>query len=167
MNVIKEIFRSRRNAFTLIEAMIAVLLVGLAVVALLTSSGSFTKVNAASVSSSTAEFLIEQIRELTTSLAVRDPQTGSTHFGPEESLLANYDDVDDFDGATYCPPIGSDRTQLTKFAAFSQQITVQNVNSANFEQVVAHHSSPFVKITVRILYNGSEIAESSWIRANL
>jgi len=138
-------------------------LVGLAVAALVGASRAFTIANASGADLSTAEFLIEQIRELTTLLPVVDPQTGTT-FGPEEAGLANYDDLDDFDGANFSPPISANRTALSNFAGFSQQVTVEKVSATNFEQVVAGPSD-FVRVTVRVLLNSREISSVIWIRA--
>jgi hypothetical protein len=55
----------KKTAFSLIEILIATILVGLAVTALLVASSSMTIANGAGTDLSTAEFLIEQIRELT------------------------------------------------------------------------------------------------------
>lgn len=155
-----------KNAFTLVEVLIAVILVGLAVAALVGANISFTRANGAGADLSTAEFLIEQIRELTALLPVVDPQTETATFGSEEgTVLANFDDIDDFANTTFCPPINASRTAMTDFAAFSQQITVQNVSASNFELVVAEHSSHFVRITVEVFLNSEKISSDSWIRA--
>jgi type II secretory pathway pseudopilin PulG len=154
-----------RAAFTLIEALIAIVLVGVAIVSLLVANSSFTKANAVGTDLSTAEFLIEQIRELTTTLPVVDPQDGTTTFGPEEAALAGYDDLDDFDGASFNPPINADKQTLNDFAAFTQQVTVENVSAADFQQVVGDHSSFFVRLTVTVLYNAKQISSTTWIRA--
>lgn len=153
------------RAFTLIEVLIATLLVGLSIAALIAANSTLTIANGVGTSQSTAEFLAEQIRELTTMLPVVDPQSNTATFGPEEPNLASYDDVDDLDGATFAPPIGADRAALDAFAAFSQQVTVQNVNIANLDQVVADHASQFVRVTVVVLQNGRQIASASWVRA--
>ena len=52
------------GGFSLIEVLIAILLVGLAIASLVTANSAFTKANSAGTELSTAEFLIEQIREL-------------------------------------------------------------------------------------------------------
>lgn len=153
------------RGFSLIEVLIAIILVGLAIVSLVTANIAFTKANATGADMSTAEFLVEQIRELTALLPVVDPQTDTSTFGPEEANLEDYDDLDDFDGAGFSPPISADRDVLNNFAAFSQQITVENVNAANFEQVVGDHSSSFVRVTVKVFLNSQQISSAAWIRA--
>ena len=134
------------NGFSLIEVLIATLLVGLAVAALLGASRSFTMANASGADLSTAEFLIEQIRERTT--------------------LLSFDDLHGFAGGSpFSPPISADGNVLNNFAAFSQHVTVENVSAANFEQVVADHSSDFVRVTVKVFLNSREISSVRWIRA--
>jgi len=155
-----------KSGFTLIEVLFAVLLVGLAIASLVAANATFTKANGAGTDLSTAEFLIGQLRELTMLLPVIDPQDELTTFGPETGeTLANYDDLDDFNGATYTPPINAERTVLTEFSAYSQKIAVQNVNASNFEQVVANHSSNFVRVTVTVYLNSKEISSANWLRA--
>ncbi len=155
-----------KSGFSLIEVLIAILLVGLAIASLVGANSAFTQANGAGADLSTAEFLFEQIRELTALLPVIDPQTEISTFGPETGeTLANYDDLDDFDGAIFSPPIGAHRNPLNDFAAFSQQVTVENVDASNFEQVVSDHSSYFVRITVKIFMNSKEISSASWLRA--
>lgn len=157
------------NGFTLFEVLVAVLLVGLAVAALVGSNIAFTKANGIGTEMTTAEFMAEQIRELTAMLPVSDPAVAAwATFGPEETALANYDDVDDFDGfnsASLGAPVDSRRQPLTTLAAYSQQVTVQNVSSSNFETVVTDRSSSFVRVTVNIYLNSKLISTTSWLRA--
>jgi prepilin-type N-terminal cleavage/methylation domain-containing protein len=154
------------SGFSLIEVLIAILLIGIAVASLVAANGAFTKANGAGTDLSTAEFLIEQIRELTTLLPVIDPQTEDTTFGPETGeTLAGYDDLDDFDGATFSPPIDVNRNILSNFTAFHQVVTVENVSASNFEQIVGDHSSYFVRVTVSVFLNSKEISSTSWLRA--
>lgn len=155
-----------KNGLSLIEVLFAVLLVGLAIASLMAANGAFTKVNGAGTDQSTAEFLIGQIRELTALLPVIDPQDLLATFGHETGeTLATYDDLDDFDGANYSPPIDAERVVLNQFSAFSQQITVENVSASNFEQVVADHSTYFIRVTVRVYLNSKQISSTSWLRA--
>lgn len=159
-------YAKNKNGFSLIEALIAILLVGLAIASLMAANTSFTQANGAGTDLSTAEFLLEQIRELTALLPVIDPEMETTTFGPESGeTLADYDDLDDLDNKVFSPPINADRNILNDFVAYSQQITVQNVNASDFEQVESDHSSYFVRITVKIFLNSKEISSASWLRA--
>ena len=166
----KQWIRSRApaaNGFTLAEILVAVVIIGIAIAALVGANGAFTQVNGAAVDLSTAEFLIEEIRELTTVLPVIDPDTGTDTFGPEsdETTVAAYDDLDDFHNAGFCPPLDVSATALTDFGSFTQQVTVENVNPSSLETPVANHTSDFVRITVAILQNNRPVSSASWIRA--
>jgi prepilin-type N-terminal cleavage/methylation domain-containing protein len=160
------------RGFSLIEVLIATVLIGLSIAALMGANSSFSLANVTGADLSTAEFLTEQIRELTTMLPVVDPGvTTWTTLGREsgETTLASYDDVDDFDGFdsnTLGAPISAQRTTLPDLAAFRQQVTVQKVNPSNFDQTWADNTtSNFVRVTVTILEHGRPISSASWIRA--
>lgn len=159
----------RSAGFSLVEILISVILVGLSIVALVAANNSFTMANSAGADLSTAEFLVEQIRELTTMLPVADPNiTTWTMLGPEldEVSVNAYDDVDDFDGATFSPPINAGRTPLGDFAVFTQQVTVEKVNPSDFDQAWGDAAvSSFVRVTVTVSRNGGQISSASWIRA--
>lgn len=152
------------RGFTLIEVLAAIFLIALAIVSLISASMISTNINGKGTTLTTAEFLIEEIRELTAMLDTVDPQSGTGAFGAEEGSLAAYDDIDDLDGLTFSPPINAARAQMAEFSDFSQQVTVQNVSASNFQQTVADHSSNFVKITVEVFYNNQSVLDSSWIR---
>lgn len=134
-----------RAGFSLVEVLVAVVLVGVAIAALLAANGAFTQVNGAGIDLSTAEFLIEQLRERTAMLP--------------------YDDLDDFDDAAFCPPVDAEGMPLAEFASFTQQVTVENVRDDSLYTVVADHDSDFVRFTVTILQNNASISSASWIRA--
>ena len=158
-----------KSGFSLIEVLFAVMLVGLAIASLMAANGAFTKANGAGTDLSTAEFLIGQIRELSMLLPVVEPGTpesGVDVFGPESGeTLVTYDDLNDFDGMNFSPPISAERTSLNELSAFSQKIKVENVNASDFEQVEANHSSNFVRVTVHVYLNSREISSASWLRA--
>ena len=158
---------AKPRGFTLVEVLMAAMLIGLAITALVASSGAFTLYNAAGVDLSTAEFLIEEIRELTAPLSVVDPVSTTTIFGAEagETTVAAYDDVDDFNGQSFNPPVDVERTQMPEFAAYTQQVAVQNVTPADLTQTAANHTTDLYRVTVTITKGGRTITSASWIRA--
>jgi hypothetical protein len=163
----------RDKGFSFVEILISIILVGLSISALVFASSSFTMANGAGADISTAEFLIEQIRELTTLLPVVDPDaTTWTTLGPEadEPNRISYNDVDDFDGfnsSSLGAPIDADRNPLTPLAAFSQVVVVEKVSQGDFNVVKADSfDTPFVRVTVTVSLNGREITSASWIRAD-
>ena len=156
-----------KKGFTLVEVLISVVLLGVAICAILGANVSFTQANGAGTKLATAEFLTEQIRTLTTMVAVADPQTGTGTWGAEEGGVSLYDDLDDFDGRIFSPPIDGNANSLSTLAGYSQQVVVENVSASNFGQTVSDHGSAFVRVTVIILSGGDEITRTSWVRASL
>lgn len=130
--------------FTLIEAMIATMLLAVAIIALMVSNQAFTQVNSAGIDLSTAEFLIEEVRERTASF--------------------KFNELPAFAG-TYSPPEDIQGDTMTAFADFSQQVTVQNVSASDF--TVPEAGSDFARVTVTILRNGTAISSADWIRVKL
>ncbi|MHC4519488.1 MAG: type IV pilus modification PilV family protein, partial [Planctomycetota bacterium] len=59
-----------RKGFSFIEILISIVLVGLSITALVFATTNLTTANSAGSNLSTAEFLVEQIREMTTLLPV-------------------------------------------------------------------------------------------------
>jgi Tfp pilus assembly protein PilV len=131
--------------FTLVEVLVAVLLVGLAIASLVATSGAFTIKNGAAVDLSTAEFLIEEIRERT--------------------AMMGFDELAAMKEAIYCPPIDVNGEQLEDFGVFGQQVRVECVGGADLDEIT--ESSDFVRVTVTITKNGRPISSASWIRAKM
>jgi prepilin-type N-terminal cleavage/methylation domain-containing protein len=132
--------KGKKSGFTLIEALIAMVLLGFAITALITANRSLTSANGAGLELSTAEFLIEQIREATVSTLFGDLQTN-------------------FNNKTFSPPHDSQGNSLTAYAGYSQKITVQNVSGFG-------PSADFYKITVKVDLNNQTVSSASWLRAN-
>lgn len=128
-----------RSAFTLLEALFAVMLIGMVIVALVASSAAFTMTNSSGVDLSTAEFLIEQVRELSTA--------------------SEYNKLP-FLAGTYNPPRDVNNAVLTDFNAYSQVVSVASCGTQ-----FGGAANDFLKITVQILKNGKPIAQSEWIRS--
>lgn len=158
--------RNIHSGFTLLETMFAVMLIAIAIVAILASNTAFTQANGAGITISNAEFLIEQVKAMTDSLVVVDPETETDTFGAEEASFDLYDDVDDFDGLSFNPPVDLSGSALSDLDSYTQQITVENVSLTNLQTTVADHSTDYVRVSVRVLFKGDEIASASWLRCN-
>jgi prepilin-type N-terminal cleavage/methylation domain-containing protein len=154
----------KHSGFTLLESMVATMLIAIAITAILAANAAYSRSNGAGVTLSTAEFLIDQIRAITDTLPAIDPESDTDTFGAEEASLALYDDVDDFDGLSLSPPVDLSGSELTDLAHFTQQITVENVLSTNLETTASDHSTTFLRVTATVLVNGRDITSSSWIR---
>ena len=139
--------KKQSSGFTLIEALFAAMLLGLVVAALAAASGAFTMANGYGVDLSTAEFLIEEIRELTANENI-------------DTLLASYD------GQTFNPPKDISNLDMADFSEFSQQVEIDYVESGNFANTVTGPTD-FVRLTVTVSKSGQPISSTSWIRARL
>ena len=172
--------KKQSSGFTLVEALFAAMLLGLVIAALAAASGSFTMANGYGVDLSTAEFLIEEMREYTATLPVVDPEDGDSVFGIETGEshinvyddhtddIGAYDDIDDFNGMTIPTPIDVNGEPMNDFGEFSQKITVKNIASADFGGPErSAHSTDFVRVTVTVIKSGQPISSTSWIRSRL
>lgn len=172
---IRWLYPVRRNrGFTLIEAALAIVIIGVGITASMALFSTCTRQNLAANQLSTAILLANNIHER---LAKLPFTTNNTTFGPQTGqTLATFTDVDDFDGASITPPIDSNGNATT-LTAYAQQITVEPVDSLNLAgaELTLPSSAPAggytygaVRITVRILYSSAgrttEVYRVSWIR---
>ena len=173
--------RRSRKGFTLIETALATVIIGVGVLALVESQQAFIKSNGWSTHAATATYLANEIRELTRRMPRHDPVTGLfsqtvqgsatlNGWGPEssETSIADFDDIDDFDGLTLTytgtsgitdhdllgpidafgqviPQINNDGTVALDgegnplpLQGWSQSIRVQKVDPTNYSTVVAN-----------------------------
>ncbi len=107
--------RPHRRAFTLLETGLAVVIIGVGVLAMIEATNAFIRRNAWSTHSSTATFLANEIREMTRGWPRHDAFSGGIYFedplahtgfkgwGPEpdEALPIDIDDLDDLDGVIF------------------------------------------------------------------
>lgn len=109
--------RPARAAFTLLETMLAMVILTVGVVAVVQAQREFLIQNLWSTHASTATYLATEIRELSRSFSRHDRLTGGLYFtdpadtstltgwGPEsgENEVFDLDDLDDLDGAVFGP----------------------------------------------------------------
>jgi type II secretory pathway pseudopilin PulG len=171
--------RRPRAAFTLIETSLATMIVGVGILSVMQLFFACTRQNASATSMTTAMLLAENIQETMANLSFNDPAYGRTYFGPEPGqTLGSYDDVDDFDGQTFSPPIDATRKPIPALSSYSQVVSVwpvyANQLSANLDP--AHPDflqttyTGAARVTVRILHKNTptstatEVYRMSWIR---
>ncbi|MFT3685998.1 MAG: prepilin-type N-terminal cleavage/methylation domain-containing protein [Phycisphaerales bacterium] len=163
--------RTRRRAaraFTLLECALAMVILAVGVLALIEAQGYFFTANQFSSRSATGAYLANEIRERMRLLPKHDPVTGLyknsgvlVGWGVETGETpADYDDVDDFDGATFGDggafpgPIDSVGRVITQtdingvvetsgganvsLRGWRQQVIVDKVEPTNYAQVRAH-----------------------------
>ncbi|MBL9149730.1 MAG: prepilin-type N-terminal cleavage/methylation domain-containing protein [Phycisphaerae bacterium] len=176
--------RRRRHGFTLIEAALATVIIGVGVLAMIQAQQAFHQKNMWSTNAGIAMRLGNEIRELTLNLPRFDPVVGSDSWGPEENEdgLADFDDLDDFDGdegggtvfsaALGNGPINARREVIPDMVGWSQTVTVQAVDPMDIttESGDANtHATEYLRIEVIVHYQGAtdpepvEMTRVSWI----
>jgi prepilin-type N-terminal cleavage/methylation domain-containing protein len=171
----------RRRGFTLIETALATVIIGVGVLAMVAAQQAFHQKNRWAMQASTAQRLGNEIRELTLNLPAHDPVTGTTAWGPEanETGLADFDDLDDFDGdegegsvfsaALGNGPINARSEIIPEMEGWSQTVRVFNVDPFDTTETVDDFGSNFIKVEVTVHFQGVEDAEPvemtrvSWI----
>jgi hypothetical protein len=173
-----------RSGFTLMETALAIVIVGTGVLSIMAAQAAFHKQNDWSTHASTATFLANEIREMTVRMNLYDPVTGTAFWGPEtnETLLADFDDLDDFDGVeglgTYFSaadgtgPVNAQRQVIPDMDGWSQQVVVYNVDP---QDISAEGSADLdgqtnvIRMEVTVFYQGindeepSEVTRLAWI----
>ena len=155
--------RRLRRGFTLIEAAYVVGVVSLVVMATLELLAAGTVSNAAATHMSVARNLAGQIQETCQSLPLYDPQQPGQWL-VRESTVAQYDNVIDFDGQTYTPPIDARRQTISGMAGWSQSVSVDPVSEADLTQPVSRNAAAkAARVTVRVSLQNKVIHSVSWV----
>jgi hypothetical protein len=156
--------------------MLAIVITGVAVLALVSAQAAFHKKNFWASHLSTATYLASEIREATWYLPQRDPVTGEANWGPEtgtvgdEATVADFDDLDDFDGdgggfifsaADGSGPINARREVIPNMDGWSQIVRVFNVapdnisvNPETLAGEVGDTNSNVMGVQVAVTYQG-------------
>ena len=156
-------FVRRRRGFTLIEAALVTTIISFGVLAMLQLLAVGTVSNNDGAEMSTAINLAKSVREMMIGMSIADPTT-PTHWGAEAGEnLATYNDIDDFDGKTYSPPIDARRTSIAALSDWSQTIKVQTVDPNLLTSTVPNGTTASVRVTVTVSHNGKQITSYSWV----
>lgn len=144
--------RAGRRGFTLLETSMALVIIGVGVLAFVEAQNAFIKNNAWSSQAATATLLANEIRELTRRLPRHDPVTGLflqgsgsgatlNGWGREngESIVGDIDDIDDLDatkfgeGGDFSGPINSFGEVVQRIDLNGNPITDGDGNAAPLE----------------------------------
>jgi type II secretory pathway pseudopilin PulG len=136
---------ARRGGFTLIEAAMATVIIGVAFTAMLQLIAKGTESNGDSTSLTTAINL-----------------AGNIH---EAGIRVGYDDIFDLRG-THNPPVNARLQSISGMTGWSQVVGVNYVDENNLTQSVPDTQyEPTARVTVVILRNGQQVYRTSWLAA--
>jgi len=154
-----------RSAFTLIEALIASVLVGLGIAAMMISTQSGTRVAAHSRELTEAIYIASEIREWTLKLPFKDPVTPDDPPGPDggEDPQVVVDDLDDLMSVTYCPPRDAMGRTINDMSDWSEMITLTWRDKDNLTSIVNPGDSEMVYVQVDVSHNGKKILSTGWL----
>jgi len=167
---------SVRRGFTLLEAALATIIVGVGVLAMVSAQQAFHMKNRWSTHASTGTWLANEIREMTLNLPRHDPVTGLDTWGPEDNevSVADFDDLDDFDGMAGDGiifaadlgngPVNARRGIIPNMDGWSQTVTVFNVDPQDMmgdAGDVDDGSTDMVVVEVLVEYQGPSDAQPS------
>ena len=158
---------SRSGGFSLLESLMAMVLISIAIMGVISSTSTISMVNDAGARMTQGVFLCEQLHEYMTTLPTLDPE-GADTFGLDQGR-SSYDSVEDFDGFNstdvFGAPVDGTLGVLADLSAYTQTVTVQRVCHANFDYVVGDcHWSPYIRVTVTVTYAGEIVCQMPWIR---
>jgi hypothetical protein len=160
--------RQRRRGFTLIEAATTTVIVGVGCVAMLQLLAAGSMANGEGTELTIACNLAGCVRECLTGVAFSDPNVKGTWGAEPGENLATYNDLDDFDGKTFSPPMNARRKSLgSAYIGWSQSVIVESVRPDDLKTVMPHVTldpslRPFSRITVNIKHNGKAVYTQSW-----
>jgi type II secretory pathway pseudopilin PulG len=160
---------SQRHAhygFTLIEAAVATVVIGLGIVALLAAMGAGARNSQTSQQLTQAVLLTQEIREWTVALPFSDPDPGDQGKPPGSdgsSPQVFVDDLDDLMGVTYSPPRDGRGNAIAGLHDWAQTITITWLDPTDFSVTLPPGDSNLVDVRVDITYQGRQVASTSWL----
>ncbi len=163
--------KRQTRGFTLIEAAMTTAIIGIAFASVIELFAACTRQNKVAASTTVAMMLAEHVQEMLISLPFTDPNPLSATFGAESGeTLATYDDVDDFHGQTFNPPIDAGRMPIAGLEQYSQVITVTPANPARPSASGTAGNAVRVRVTVAFQANEGAPVETvysySWLKMN-
>jgi type II secretory pathway pseudopilin PulG len=168
MNAHEQNFRNRRRGFTIVEATLSTLIMGITLAAALQTAATSSVTQYKASERATSQFLANSF--LNDILSLSYEETGVALFGVEagETSLSkvNYDDVDDFHGWSESPPQDRTGVVIAGMTGWRRTVAVQWVTPAN-TNVVSASETGLKKITVTILHNSTVVATRSALKAKV
>lgn len=152
----------------LVEAVISVLIVGVMLVAVLTTVGASRMSQYKTSVSSKGHMLAESLMAEILVQKYLDPD-GSPTFGPETgestATRAGFDDVDDYHEWSSSPPTAKDGTELPDLTGWQRNVSVHRVDPTDLTQVQGSDGGA-KRITVTVTHNNVQAASLTAVRTD-
>jgi Tfp pilus assembly protein PilV len=142
INNLRRARNRRRGGFTLIEAAMTTVIIGMGVMAMMQLIASGTMNNIQSFEMTTGVNVAKAIREVT--------------------LQKTMAQIIAMNNTTHDPPWDSRSQGMSNLAGWQQSIKVQSVNPDNLTQNITDSDPSAVRVTVSVTHNGEKAAELSW-----
>ena len=168
------------RAFTLVEAVFATLLVGMLLVAAMSTAGASARLQGHASDRGCGELLAQGLMNEILIQAYRDPGS-SPIFGPEPGETTtppsrtHFNDVDDYNAWSESPPQNKDGTTITvtnpdgttspAFPGWTRSVSVAWVNSSDLT-TAASSETGIKRIIVTVTHNGALVATCVALKAN-
>jgi len=165
----KKVFlrRSAARGFTLLEVLLATIILGIGIAAALNSIVTGTTMNIESERMTNASFLAQEVREWTQNLPFSDMDTSDmlNPPGPDsEGAYGPYvDDVDDLLNAEFSPPLDSMGNLIAGLDNWKQQILLTWRSEADPSVIVGDGTSNLIYVEVRIWCDEELILTTGWL----
>lgn len=134
--------RPRPRGFTLMEASLATVIVGIAFTAVLQLLAVGTMANMQSAEQTTGVNLARDVRELL--------------------LQKKYTTLPTYNNVSYTPPQDSRGIAISELATWKQTITVQAVDPFRLTTNIVDSTPSAVRVTVTIYHNNQKVCDLSW-----
>ena len=121
----------RRAGLTLIEAVAAITVLGIAIPPLLSLFTGIARAQANRSLESAAMVVADSLMEEIASKAFEDPDLSSGSFGAEEATRLEFDDVDDFHDLSLAPPTRLDGTPIPGLESLTATVTVAVIDGSS------------------------------------
>lgn len=160
----------QRRAFSLLEVVVATMIVGVMIVVALNALGAVTRSSASFGNRAVALGLAEDLMAEILQSAYSDPDEDPA-FGREGSELASprtqFDDVDDYQNWSQQPPQARDGTPLADRDDWLRRVTVERVAADNPNQVSGGSTDTGAKrVHVFVEYRGEVLVELVAVRTD-
>jgi MSHA pilin protein MshD len=155
-----------QGGFTLIEAALTTVIIGVAFVAMLTLFAAGTSINGDTAQITTGMNLAKNVREMAMTMRFTSPTRPATwgrDAGEAANVPADWDDLNDLDNVTFDPPVDAAGNAIADLSGWQQTVDVECVDANGLGTVLPNGgSADAVRVTTIITHGSSEVWRMSW-----